>query len=232
MAVKENTGLSDPGVPEFVAERGFDWPRLRFAYSVALYGGVLGAITVIVNFLSQFDFPDTPEHLPALQAALFALAGAVSGIILTGPMAYIIQGPTPFFHQRRRASLSLLVWFLIGFGYGVAFSMLLGGIFLPLSVNILDFVDGLISVPRLLIKAFDMLIAWPGLAIVLGTRLLITGIIAGVFFGGGAWLIDRFSASTDRTTSVYGPWAIALALSVALIAVILFVPESTLAYLG
>ena len=203
-----------------------DWPRIRFAAAVAVFAGFLGAATILVNFLAQIQFPDIPEHLPAFRSFVLSSAGALAGITLTGPLAYALYGSPPIFYpeQNKRTPRGLIIWFLVGYGYGVAFSLLLGGIFLPIALNILDVVGGLMSVTRMLSKSLDLFISAPTLAVVLGLRILITGVIGGVVFGGGAWLIDRFNASEDPATAKYGPIAISVVLSAGVVVFVVFVP--------
>lgn len=215
------------------ADALIDWERIRFALSIGLYGGVVGAGTVLVNFLSQADFPDLPERLPAFQSALFSIAGFWAGGIITYFASYWILGPFQEFGPfKKRDHRRLPIWFFLGFSYGVLFSIIMGGIFLPITFNFLDFINGLISVPQLLIRTSDLLIAWPALALVLGTRLLFTGLIAGVVFGGGAWIVDRFNASDHPKMAKYGPPVVSVVLSIIIVVVVAFVPESTLSRLG
>lgn len=210
-----------------------DWERIRFALSIGLYGGVLGAATILVNFLSQVDFPDLPERLAPFQAALFSTAGFGAGAVLTWPIAYWLLGPRrEYGPHKKRDARNLPLWFILGFSYGILFSMVMGGIFLPISFNFLDFINGLISVPQLMTRTSDLIVSWPALALVLGTRLLFTGVFAGVIFGGGAWLIDRFNASADPITAKYGPPLIAAVLSIVVAVIVAFAPETTLARFG
>ena len=204
-----------------------DWPRIRFAATLALFAGVLGAGTILINFLAQVDFPYVPQHLPPFRSFVVSTAGALSGIALVGPLAYALFGPPPVFYpeQNKRTPRGIMVWFLLGFGFGVAFSLLMGGFFLPLALNILDVTGGMMSVTRLLSKSADLLISAPALAFVLGIRILYTGFVAGIVFGGGGWLIDWLNGSQHSATAKYGSVAISVVLSAAVVALVVVTPE-------
>ena len=230
-------GTTDPwrGSPVPLEKRltAIDWRRVRFTACVGLYGGILGAAAILVNFISQVRFPNVPEHLPTLQSLVFSTGGFTAGAILTAPFAYWIHGPRyVIYPQRLRDPRGMLLWFVLGTFYGIVYSMIVGGIFLPTSLNILDFIGGYISVPKLLMLSAEMMARFLSLAVSLGGRILFTGLFAGVVFGGGAWVIDRFNASRDPTTARYGAWGIALALCAGIMIIVLFVPETTLAWFG
>ena len=61
---------------------------------------------------------------------------------------------------------------------------------------------------------------------------MITGLLSGVVFALGAWLIDTANASARLNTSRYGTYAIMVALSALIAAGTALVPPATLAKLG
>jgi hypothetical protein len=106
------------------------------------------------------------------------------------------------------------------------------GMFVPAAFRFMAFKNGLISVPDLLSSFIDLIISSPFLAAMLGFQYFFTGIAAGVLFGFGAWIIDVFNSSKDRSTARYGSWAMALGLSIVVVAALVFVPETALARAG
>jgi hypothetical protein len=199
---------------------------------VGLYGGAIGAGAVIVNLLADFQYPDIPEHMPLGRSLLRGGAGALSGLILTGTTAYMIYSGNRSVYKRGPRPRGIVTWFVLGLAFGVVFPLFTGGIFIPLSTFFLDFGTGIVSVPGMLYKSLDLLLEWPSLGALYGFRLMFSGIIGGVLFIPGAWVIDRLNLSEDPTTARYGSWAVALALSVTIIAIVAFGPEATLAKLG
>ena len=210
-----------------------DWLRVRFVICVAIYGAAIGVATILVNFLVRADAISLPQHRPLWTSLLFSGAAAVAGITITGPAAYWIFGTRHVFSTvEKRKPRSLIVWIVLGFGYGIAFPLLMGAYFLPLSFYFHDFASGLTSAPQLVSRVFDVVLIWPVLALVFGNGLFFTGLIAGALFGSGGWIIDRFNASTSLTTAKYGTWIMSMLLSIAVIATVIVVPETILARLG
>ena len=208
-------------------------PRLRFAATTAIYGAAMGAFAVIVNFLSQAQFPFEAQHMTLGRTVIFSLAGALGGLLVTAPFAFWLHGgDLTLFPERTRKPLGFWSWIFLGLGYGLIFPFLMGAYVLPFTFNILDFGGGFISANELVSINIDTVLRGPAFAVVLGTRLLFTALIAGAMFGAGGWVIDRFHSSSDEATARYGTWAMALALAVAVFAVLAIVPESALANLG
>ena len=124
------------------------------------------------------------------------------------------------------------IWVGIGVVYSFVLSLILGGLFLPLTFLFTEFTRGVISVPILLSEALDTTMRWPFLSVVVGIQLLFTAMAAGVLFGLGAWVIDWFNSSADSVSAKYGTWVVAMALCGLVVALLAVVPESTLARLG
>ena len=229
ITTKAEVSIQEPGAAPT------DWSRIRFAACVALYGSALGAAAVLVNFLSQDISPvyDT-ERMSLARSLVFATGGALAGIVVTAPAAYWLYGSRRTFSTRRRKSRGFFVWAVLGAGYGFVFPLVMGGFFLPFSGYILDWSNGILSVPDILIENFDLITGrWIPLALVFGAgRLFFTSLIAGAVFWPGAWLIDKFNASAHPATARYGSWAMAVGLSGLVIAFAAFAPELTLSKLG
>ncbi len=210
-----------------------DWTRLRFALGIGIYSGALGTATVLVNFLAQIRIPEILDRPPMLQSLLFGSSGALSGFLITAPIAYwLFGGIHVFTREIRRQSRSLRAWFLLSVAYGLTLPIVVGAFLLPVAFNLHDFSDGRITVPELSLKSVEILILAPSVGLILGLRMFFTGIVAALLFWPGAWLIDRFTVSEDATTARYGPWVVALALSLAVLAIASFAPVSLLARFG
>ena len=203
--------------------------------SIGAFGGVLGAAVILVNLLGQTELPhiNIPEHPPLGHAIVIGVPGFLSGLLVTGPIAYWLLGPPSFFNPDRiRPARALPIWVGIGLTYTLVMSLVLGGLFLPISFLFTDFTRGALSVPNLLSETLDTLLAWPGQSLVMGIQLLFTAMAAGVLFGLGAWVIDQFNSSADSLSAKYGTWVVALALCGLVLAILAVIPGATLARLG
>ena len=211
-----------------------DWPRIRFAVALALYGGTLGAAVILVNFLTRFEDFEVAQHLSFGASLLFGTGGALAGVAVAGPLAYLIFGGLPKFYRsrHRRRPRSLMTWLTLGFGFGVMLPIVMGAVFLPTAQHVEGFLAGIVSVPGLLTKSVDLIGLFFSFAVILGFRLLVTGILAGGLFAVGGWAIDRLNLSEDPTTAKYGTWAMAAILSVAVMTVVALGSESFLGRLG
>ena len=212
---------------------GPDWERIRFSTCVTVYAAALGAVAIIVNSLAQTDALDVPRHMPLGGSLVIGGAGALAASAATWPAAHWLYGRTPAFDKEKsRTSHGLPVWILLGFGFGVVYSLLMGGYFLRTATGLLSFADGTISVTDLVFKYSEIVFGMPVFGPALGIRLLYTSIVAGLLFGPGAWAISRFNKSADPATARYWPCVIALTLAAIVIAVVVFVPPTALARLG
>ena len=146
------------------------------------------------------------------------------GAVLSGSIAYLV-GETP---DRAR---NLLVWGAFGFGYGVLL-MFFTGMVIPVTMVFLDLATGAIGMSDVLVALTNSMGRSVHFAFVYGALNLFTGMLAGVLFGAGAWLIDTTNASRDTRIRRYGPVAITMALSFSVVAVAAVGPPSTLAKLG
>ena len=212
-----------------------DWPRWRFGACVGLFGGVLGGAVVLVSLLTQVENPyiNIPEHPPFGRALTIAIPGFLSGMAVTGPLAYMLFGPPfTFVRDRLRQSRGLPLWMFIGMAYSLVLALVLGGLFIPYTFLFQDFTGGLLSVPEFLSRGLDLTIMWPYLSVIVGIQLMFTSIFAGVFFGVGAWIIDRFNTSAHPATAKFGTWIVAVVLSGVIIALVTLIPETTLSQLG
>ena len=226
--------LEQPRSPKYFDEENArtDWRRIRFGATLAIYGGAVGAFAVLVNLLSRAPAYDL-QRLEFGPSIVFGLSGFLAGSQLAGPTAYWSYGGLGFFYPKLRQARGLLAWVFLGFAYGVVFPLLMGALFLPVTLVFVDFVQGLVSVPDLLYRMLALASgAWPTLAVTVGFKLFFSGFIAGGLFALGSWAIDYFNTSADPATAKYGAWAMALALSVLIIAVAAFGPLETLSKLG
>ncbi len=213
--------------------QGLDWERIRFTASIAIFGAIVGASTLLVNLLSRAIPPAIPEHLPVSQSLYFGILSALVSVLVIVPGAWFIYGGRPTFSsQRNRGPRSLMKWLYYGFLYGGIHMLVLGALFLPMANLWFSFIHSQIDFLQFLYTASDNLFMAPYLSITVGLQLLFTSILFMAVFGAGAALIDRINASEDPKTALIGAWTASIILSVALMAFVLLAPEKTLASLG
>ncbi|MGQ4810019.1 hypothetical protein NKDENANG_03463 [Candidatus Entotheonellaceae bacterium PAL068K] len=198
--------------------------RRRLIKCETLYGGALGAATLLVSFLAQTPFPKTPERMALLPSAILSSSGGVAGGILAGLTTYWMAQNT----DRARHPLA---WMALGWGYGVLLPFCTG-MFLPVCSVFLNRSLGVIARSEIAPQVLNALFRAPATAFVHGAFGLYTGLLAGVCFGTGAWLIDRANTASNPMVSQYGTYTLALVLAIAVVAVAAFVPPVTLAKLG
>ena len=209
------TASVDQGVLE---EPGMMWgyaPRLRFAFTVGIYGAAVGAFAIIVNFLSQTRFPLEPQHMTMGRTVLFSISGGIGGFLVTVPFAFwMYASPSALYEDTFRKPFGIVAWIFLGLGFGLVYPLLMGAYLLPTTFNLLDFATGFATPRQVLNGSADTIIVGPYLAIVLGVEFFFTGLFAGVLFGAGGWVVDQFNSSADQATAKYGSWAIALSLAI------------------
>ncbi|MBM3932941.1 MAG: hypothetical protein FJ319_01340 [SAR202 cluster bacterium] len=220
-------------VPAQRTEAGMDWPRLRFALAMGVFAAALGAVTLLINFLTQAEFFQVPERLPLSHTLLFGVCGALPGFLMVAPAAYLMYGVKPVFRKGKREPRSLIAWITLGFTYAFFYSLLAGGVFLPIGQYMVLFLSSLYGVPNLVVKFIDLATAdWYTLGILNSFKIVYTCLVAGAFFGPGAWVIDKFNTSADKKTAEYGTWAVVAVFSIIPLLLFAFSSESLLSKLG
>ncbi len=182
-----------------------DGQRIRLTACTILYAGAIGAAAIPVTFLAKTDeVLREPERLPLIPLLIFSGTGAAAGMLLVWPLILWLTKDS----SRPRG---LLVWCIIGFGYGVLFPFLSGAL-LSLSAVLVELALGAIDSGELLSRMLDAVFRAPLNAVTHGAIGLLTGLIAGGIFGTGAWIIDTLNGSRNALISRYAPWSIALLL--------------------
>ena len=164
---------------------------------------------------------------------MFGVLGCVGGILIAAPTAYLLFGDKPEFKSdKNRPPRSIRAWIILGILFGLTFPLVMGGVMVPISYNIIDFSTGHLSVPQLMYKSFEGTIFAPSVALVVGSRIFYTGLWAAVPFFMGGWAIDRFNASRDPVSRKYGTWLFAVFCASLVLAFVTFAPQVLLAHFG
>jgi hypothetical protein len=203
--------------------------RLRLAINLALLGGILGAAQFIINLLAQTEFPKEPQHLSLVSSLIVSSRAWVAGTVLAATISGIAT--SDWAGQRADVARTLFVWIGLGIGYGILLPALTG-MLIPISGVFLALGSGFIGPDEALPAAVESIIRAPYAGLVQAGVGMITGLLAGVVFALGAWLIDAANASARLNMSRYGAYAIMAALSALIAAATALVPPATLAKLG
>ena len=203
--------------------------RLRLAINLALLGGVLGSAQFLINLLAQTEFPKEPAHLALASSLIVSSRALVAGALLAAMFSSIAT--SDWAGQRADTARTLFVWILLGVGYGILLP-LVTGMLIPISGVFLALGSGFIAPDEALPAAVESIIRAPYAGLVQAGVGMITGLLAGVVFALGAWLIDAANASARLNMSRYGAYAIMAALSALIAAATALIPPATLAKLG
>ena len=202
---------------------------MRLAINLALLGGILGSAQFIINLLAQTEFPKEPQHLSLVSSLIVSSRAWVAGTVLAATISGIAT--SDWAGQRADAARTLFVWIGLGIGYGILLPAFTGTL-IPISGVILAVGNGFITPAEALPATFDSIVRAPYAGLVQAGVGMITGLLAGVVFALGAWLIDAANASARLNMSRYGAYAIMAALSALIAAATALVPPATLAKLG
>ena len=215
-----------------------DWTRIRFGLAIGIMAAGIGAAPMLIALLAppQFEGVGELERVAPGQTILFGMAGAVSGFLLGGPSAYWMYGVRPTFSQHGRRARPLWLWLLLGVAYTLSYAMLTGGIFLPISQNFFLFASSVISVPNVVGSFFDLFTAnWLPYGFKNGAFHLFSlwsalGVVP--LFTLCAWEVDKFSTSSNSTTSKYGPIVFASLVALVVVEFVVYGPEELLIQLA
>jgi hypothetical protein len=169
-------------------------------------------------------WPAEPEHLPLIPGLILSSGGFLVGALIAGIVTYWIAHDRP-------DPLHPLVWLALGFGFGIVVPVFTGMVF-PFTTVFIDLYLGRIGVGDLFIRLVDSIFLAPWGALFQAVFGLFTSLLAGLFFGVGAWLVDRANMASISWVSRYGTYGLAAALTVAVIGFVAFGSPSFLAKLG
>lgn len=198
--------------------------RIRLTASITLYGAALGSAAILISIMARTGRYDEAEHLAFVPGLFTALTGALAATLVTALAIY---------HTRHNADEagSLLLWLVMGLGFGVASSFVTGGL-IPLNVVFITFAEDDMKfreLPSLVVEG-----TFQGIRsfFIEGTLSIYTWFIAGALFGTGAWIIDKLNASHNLATSKYGTWIFAVLSGLIVVAIAAFGPPETLKNFG
>lgn len=204
-----------------------DVPRVRFTACLVLYGGALGASTLLVSLLAQTaqkNYPAPPVHMSILPSLFLSAGAAIVGVLLSVLIALWLV-------RDADKARNLLIWEAIGFAFGVTLPFFTG-MLLPMSGVFLSLAMGVLTWKEFFVEVASALFQAPVFAFSHGVFGLFTGLLGGFIFGTGAWLIDTANASSNRNVSRYSAYAISIALSIGVLAIAAYGSPSFLARLG
>ncbi len=191
---------------------------------LVIYGGSLGAAALLVNLLSRTKYPNIPEHMTLAPTLIMSVGAFVVCAVFGGLIAY-------WSGERDSAARSVIKWLLFGFGFGILSPVITGGT-LPLSLIFVELEAGALSLGEAPVRLSNALFHIPRFAFTHGVFGLYTGLIAGALFGVGALFISSLRELTGGRLARYGPYILAVLLSIILYAVATLGDAPTLAKLG
>jgi hypothetical protein len=220
-----------------IKENQMPWPRKRFTANIGLFGACLGVAAILISFMSaesgllesatknQQNMSDyvwqASQDTTMLRATILAICGIIGGAFITVPVAYWWFGKKPTFSTYSKKTMDprgIPAWLMMGLLYGMIFPLIVGAYFLPFGREFILFLTGLTSIPELVISQTDLFSGkWIRFMFVVGARLLFAGIFAGMVFGPGGWIIDKFVTADNQTSSRFTSWIITCVMSLGVI---------------
>ena len=195
---------------------------------MVILGCALGASALIVSMLAQsasMNYPEPPVRLGLIPSLIFSAGGGLAGALLAGLFGLLmVESKRPRVHN-------ILMWELVGFGFGVLLPVLTG-VFLPITAVLVEAWRGVLASDSVLLEVSLSLFRIPSSAFAHGLYGLYTGMLAGFIFGSIGWVVNRLSMSANITLLRYAPYAIVVLLSIAIVLITALAPAQTLAKLG
>ena len=203
--------------------------QMRLVRSLLLYGMLLTAAAAMVASIYSPGIDMPPRRLIASSAVFFVTGGCLFTLIFLLPVLRWIG-------NRAEESRILPIWLGIGLAFGI-FTVFLIGASKPFAIAVLNNIIDFRSVGTLIDNLIDAFLFAPLESFKYGVIALYIGIIAGIIYGIGGWLIDmlnrmnyqhaysdpwiegigdilpftrRWASASAPVLSAIGPWAIAL----------------------
>lgn len=196
---------------------------IAYVCSVSLLAAGFGFAAVLVSFLVNTDARVEPAHLDFAPSVIFGSAGAVAAIALVAPVSYMVGKWEPL-----RSLPACLGW---GLALGLVLPIVTGAL-LPSSVVVMDWNRGLVSAGSIPSELLSAQFRAPMNSFVYTSLNVLTGLLFGVVFGLGFWVINTLVAASNLAVSRYGPWIFAFALGTAAVLWSAYGPSDVLARLG
>lgn len=201
----------------------------RLVWSLVLYGMLIAAAAAIVGYIDKPGIDTPPKRLIASSALFFVTGGCLFTLIFLLPVLRWIG-------SRAEESRILPIWLGIGLAFGI-FSVFLIGASKPFVIAVLNNIIDFRSVGTLIDNLIDAFLFAPLESFKYGVIALYIGLIAGIIYGIGGWVIDmlnrmnyahsyadpwieaigdiipptrHWASATAPWLSVVGPWAVAL----------------------
>ena len=106
---------------------------------------------------------------------------------------------------------NILIWELVGFGFGVLLPVLTG-VFLPMTAVLVEAWRGVLASDNVFLEVLLSLFRIPSSAFAHGLYGLYTGMLAGFIFGSIGWIVNRLSLSSETTLRRCAPYAVVVVL--------------------
>ncbi len=181
---------------------------------------------MLINLLSRTKYPNEPEHMPLAETVFLSGGAALVCAAVSVLIAYWMTSEDYLGRAR-----GIFVWLLAGFAFGIL-SPVATGISIPTSGVLLDLYRGVTPAGETPMLLLDSAMRWPRFAFTQGVFGLFTGMLAGILFSAGGWIIDNLNHLPNRNAAIAVISAVTLALSVLFYAIAAFGPPDALARLG
>jgi len=159
--------------------------HVRLVRSLVLYGLLIAAATAMVATIYSPGIDMPPRRLIGINAIVTIIGGGLFTLIFLLPVLRWIGG-------HAEESRILPIWILVGLTFGVCCVFLTGAslpIVFAFQINILNPT----SLGTLIDDLIDSLFRAPLSAFTFGVFALYIGLVAGIFYGVGAWIIDMLN---------------------------------------
>jgi uncharacterized membrane protein len=183
----------------------------------------LGAAATLITFVISTDISREPEHLAFAPAMFFGATGGIAGALIVWPIISWLS--------KDNAAHSFREWMLAGVVFGLLLPFVTGAL-LPASHVFLGLSLGVIQSGELISGLLSSIFRMPVEIIVHVAQGILTGMLIGVVFGVGAWILDRINWSRSTVVADIGSWTVAIVLGTGAVLLALFGSPDTLARLG
>lgn len=198
--------------------------RTRLTTTTTVLGCMLGAATILVSVITQTDPFQQARHLSVLPSAFFSAAGVLSALIIT---------PLTIYHVRDNASRvgTPQTWIGLGLGFGIAHSFIAGAL-LPLTLTLLSLTEGSAGQASIASQVIDAVFGGIRAFFIQGAIIVSTGLLAGMFFGIGGFVIDKLNSRESPYLSRIGPWVVSIVLGISVLGFCMYGPPEFLRSFG
>ncbi len=201
-----------------------DRHTIRLLLSICPVGGTLGFIAVLMSYMARTRPWEQPAHPPLASSIMLGIPGFMAGVLVSAIIARFESAEW----IRPRA---FRIWCLWGLAYGISLPLMTGAL-MPIFDPIIRLIFGAIGFMDFLSDMLDSIFRMPWTIFIQGTIGLPSGLLMGIIFAIGSWLLDVLNSIYGEKSRAISPYFVSILFSLIILSTYYLIPVKWILRLG